>query len=132
MADGAGAGMSWGDRLSVASSSMNILSQGLGLIQSYMGASAAAEEARAAADALKKEKRYNIGVLEQRKKDQGWSDMMSAWFSGTTTGFGTSQRGTMVSNQNVLQREIDFQTEMYDVQIGNYEKAAERRFLGIF
>lgn len=132
MADAGGAGLSVSDKLNLASLGLNILSTGASLISSYMGASAAAEEARASADALKREKRYNIGVLEQRKKDQGWSDMMSAWFSGTTTGFGTSQRGAMVSNQNVLQREIDFQSEMYDIQIGNYEKAAERRFLGIF
>lgn len=125
MADGASG-------LNKIATGLEVISGGLGLIQSYMGASAAAEEARAAADALKREKRYNIGVLEQRKKDQGWADIMSAWFGGTTTGFGTSQRGAMVSNQNVLQREIDFQSEMYDIQIGNYEKAAERRFLGIF
>lgn len=118
--------------LSNASASMNIIATGASLLSSAMSASANRAAARAQADALKREKRYNIGLMEFEKRERGWIDMMSAWASGTTTGIGTSTYGAMMSNQDVLQKEIDFQSEMYDLQIGQAERQSKQRFLGIF
>lgn len=118
--------------LSNVSASMNIIATGASLLSSAMSASANRAAARAKADALKREKRFNIGLMEFEKKERGWLDMMSAWASGTTTGIGTSTYGAMMSNQDVLQKEIDFQSEMYDLQIGQAERQSKERFLGIF
>lgn len=118
--------------LSNASASMNIIATGAGLLSSAMSASASRAAARAQANALKRERRYNIGLMEFEKRERGWIDMMSAWASGTTTGIGTSTYGAMMSNQDVLQKEIDFQSEMYDLQIGQAERQSKQRFLGIF
>lgn len=118
--------------LSNASASMNIIATGASLLSSAMSASANRAAARAQADALKRERRYNIGLMEFEKRERGWIDMMSAWASGTTTGIGTSTYGAMMSNQDVLQKEIDFQSEMYDLQIGQAERQSKQRFLGIF
>lgn len=118
--------------LANASATMNIISAGAGLLSSAMSASASRAAARAKMDALKREKRYNIGLMEFEKKDRGFQDMMTAWASGTTTGIGTSTYGAMMSNQDVLQKEIDFQSEMYDTQIGMAKQQSKERFLGIF
>lgn len=118
--------------LSNASASMNIIATGASLLSSAMLVSANRAAARAQANALKREKRYNIGLMEFEKRERGWIDMMSAWASGTTTGIGTSTYGAMMSNQDVLQKEIDFQSEMYDLQIGQAERQSKQRFLGIF
>lgn len=118
--------------LSNASSAMNIIATGASLLSSAMSASANRATARAQANALKREKRYNIGLMEFEKRERGWIDMMSAWASGTTTGIGTSTYGAMMNNQDVLQKEIDFQSEMYDLQIGQAERQSKQRFLGIF
>jgi hypothetical protein len=118
--------------LSNASSAMNIIATGASLLSGAMSASANRAAARAQAAALKREKRYNIGLMEFEKRERGWIDMMSAWASGTTTGIGTSTYGAMMSNQDVLQKEIDFQSEQYDIQIGMAKKQSKQRFLGIF
>lgn len=118
--------------LSNASASMNIIATGASLLSSVMSASANRAAARAQADALKREKRYNLGLMEFEKRERGWIDMMSAWSSGTTSNIGTSTYAAMLSNQDVLQKEIDFQSEMYDLQIGQADKQSKQRFLGIF
>lgn len=118
--------------LSNASSAMNIIATGASLLSGAMSASANRAAARAQAAALKREKRYNIGLMEFEKRERGWIDMMSAWASGATTGIGTSTYGAMMSNQDVLQKEIDFQSEMYDLQIGQAKRQSKQRFLGIF
>ena len=118
--------------LSNASATMGIISAGAGLLSSAMSASANRAAARAQADALKREKRYNLGLMEFEKKERGYIDMMTAWSSGTTASIGTSDYGAMMSNQDVLQKEIDFQREQYDLQIGMAEKQSKQRFLGIF
>ena len=127
---GEAAGASTG--LSNASATMGIISACAGLLSSAMSASANREAARAQADALKREKRYNLGLMEFEKKERGYIDMMTAWSSGTTASIGTSDYGAMMSNQDVLQKEIDFQREQYDLQIGMAEKQSKQRFLGIF
>lgn len=118
--------------LSNASASMNIIATGASLLSSAMAASANRAAARAQKDALWREKRYNIGLMEFEKRERGWIDMMSAWSSGTTSNIGTSTYAAMLSNQDVLQKEIDFQSEMYDLQIGQADKQSKQRFLGIF
>ena len=130
MAEEAAAGASTG--LSNASATLGIISVGAGLLSSAMSASANRAAARAQADALKREKRYNLGLMEFEKKERGYIDMMTAWSSGTTASIGTSDYGAMMSNQDVLQKEIDFQREQYDLQIGMAEKQSKQRFLGIF
>lgn len=127
---GEAAGASTG--LSNASATLGIISVGAGLLSSAMSASANRAAARAQADALKREKRYNLGLMEFEKKERGYIDMMTAWSSGTTASIGTSDYGAMMSNQDVLQKEIDFQREQYDLQIGMAEKQSKQRFLGIF
>ena len=118
--------------LSNASATMNIIGTGASLLSSAMSASANRAAARAQADALKREKRYNLSLMEFEKRERGWIDMMTAWSSGTTASIGTSDYGAMMSNQDVLQKEIDFQREQYDLQIGMAEKQSKQRFLGIF
>ena len=118
--------------LSNASATMNIIGTGASLLSSAMAAAANRANARAQADALKREKKYNIGLMEFEKRERSWIDMMSAWASGTTTSMGTSTYGAIMSNQDVLQKEIDFQKEQYDINIGNLEQQSKRRFLGIF
>lgn len=118
--------------LSNASASMNIIATGASLLSSAMSASANRAAARAQKDALMREARYNIGLMEFEKKERQWIDMMTAWSSGTNTNIGTSTYGAMMSNQNVLQKEIDFQREQYSIQIGMAEKQSKQRFLGIF
>lgn len=127
---GEAAGASTG--LSNASATLGIISVGAGLLSSAMSASANRAAARAQADALKREKRYNLGLMEFEKRERGYIDMMTAWSSGTTASIGTSDYGAMMSNQDVLQKEIDFQREQYDLQIGMAEKQSKQRFLGIF
>lgn len=118
--------------LSNASATMGIISAGASLLSSAMSASANRAAARAQADALKREKRYNLGLMEFEKRERGYIDIMTAWSSGTTASIGTSDYGAMMSNQDVLQKEIDFQREQYDLQIGMAEKQSKQRFLGIF
>lgn len=118
--------------LSNASATMNIIGTGASLLSSAMAAAANRANARAQADALKREKKYNIGLMEFEKRERSWIDMMSAWASGTTTSMGTSTYGAIMSNQDVLQKEIEFQKEQYDINIGNLEQQSKRRFLGIF
>lgn len=127
---GESAGASTG--LSNVSATLGIISVGAGLLSSAMSASANRAAARAQADALKREKRYNLGLMEFEKRERGYIDMMTAWSSGTTVSIGTSDYGAMMSNQDVLQKEIDFQREQYDLQIGMAEKQSKQRFLGIF
>lgn len=118
--------------LSNTSATLGIISVGAGLLSSAMSASANRAAARAQADALKREKNYNLRLMEFEKKERGYIDMMTAWSSGTTASIGTSDYGAMMSNQDVLQKEIDFQREQYDLQIGMAEQQASQRFLGIF
>lgn len=113
-------------------SGLDVISTGASLLSAFYSSSAAAEAAGAKRDALKREKRFNINLMKFEREERGWIDMMSAWASGTTSGIGTSTYGAMMSNQNVLQREIDFQTEKYDTEIANLNKQSKQRFLGIF
>jgi hypothetical protein len=121
-------GSFWGD----LGSGLSVISAGASLLSAFYSSSAAAEAAGAKRDALKREKRFNINLMKFEREERGWIDMMSAWASGTTAGIGTSTYGAMMSNQNVLQREIEFQTEKYDTEIKNLNKQSKQRFLGIF
>lgn len=114
------------------SSGLAIVSTGASLLSGIFNAQAQRQEARATVNALKKEKDFNLGVLRQQKIDQYWSDAMSLWRSGMSTGTGTSAAAVIGSNQRVLERNIDFQASQYDTQIANAKAAAGRRFLGIF
>lgn len=118
--------------LANASAAMNIIATGASLISSAMSASANRAAARAQANALRREKEYNIRLMEFEKRERKWIDMMSAWSSGTTASIGTSTYGAMMSNQDVLQKEIEFQREQYDIQIGMADQQSKRRFLGVF
>lgn len=109
-----------------------IASFGLNFASGISSASANRKQARATLAALQAEKQYNIGLLKQQKKDKYWADLMSAWASGTTTGIGTSTYGATMSNQSVLESEIQFQEQQYNTQIAAAEQASKQRFLGIF
>lgn len=118
--------------LANASAIMGIISAGAGLLSGALEVSANRKQARATLAALQAEKRYNIGLLKQQKKDKYWADLMSAWASGTTAGIGTSTYGATMSNQSVLESEIQFQEQQYNTQIAAAEQASKQRFLGIF
>lgn len=127
-----GTASSGGSILGSVSLGLNVVSAGAGLLSAFYGRSAASEAARAKADALKREKFFNLNLMKREKAERGWVDMMSSWASGTTYGVGTSTYGAMMSNQAILQKEIDFQEEQYNMEIANLEKQAGQRFLGIF
>lgn len=125
-------GFDWGSLLSGVSVGVGIFNAGMGLLSGIFSARADRENARATASALREEKNYNIGVLNQQAVDQMWSDTMSLWRRGLSTGAGTSADAVIKNNQKVLRDNINFQSRMYDVKIANADAAAERRFLGIF
>lgn len=110
---------------------MDFIGTGASLLSSAFGRSSQSASARASADALKKEKVWNLSVLKQQKTDQFWGDLMSMWRSGQTVTGGTSAAAVINSNQDVLQRNIDFTGQQYDIQIANAKEAAKARFMGI-
>lgn len=111
---------------------LGIASFGLQLMGDWLNAQSEKENALSKVYALRKERNFNIGLLKTRKKDKFWTDMMSAWASGTSTGIGTSTFGAIQSNQQVLEEEIKFQEAQYKTQIQNMEEFAHSRFFGIF
>lgn len=117
---------------SIAGGVGSIINMGLSLFSGIENMRAQREEARAMASALREEKNFNIGVLRQLAIDQKWSDIMSQWRSGLSVVGGTSAQAIVENNQNVINREINFRSSMYNRQIANAEAAADRRFLGIF
>lgn len=105
---------------------------GLGFASNIFGASANRKAARATVAALQAEKKYNIGLLRQQKQDKYWTDLMSAWASGTKANLGSSVAGAIASNQQVLADNIAFQEQQYNAQISMAQQQAKQRFLGIF
>ena len=95
------------------------------------GASAARKSARAQMAALKAEKNWNLGVMEQNKIDTYARNVISSYGSGIdpTTG---SNRAVINQNQQVLQDEIDFQKAQYAAQMKNLKAQSKQKFLGIF
>lgn len=111
---------------------LGIANFGLSFASNIFSASANRSRARATLASLRAEKEYNIGLLRKQKKDKYWTDLMSAWASGTTSGIGTSTWGVTLSNQDVLESEIQFQEQQYNNQIKAAKMASKQRFLGVF
>lgn len=104
---------------------------GLQVAGGISGASAQRKQARAQMKALQQEKAWNLGVMQRNKEDVYAANILSSWGSGIdpTTG---STAGIIASNQQVLQDEIAFQSNQYDIQIANAMAASKQKYLGIF
>lgn len=110
-----------------------LLAVGLGMnvMQGALGASAARKSARASMAALAAEKSWNLGVMRQNKIDTYASNVLSSWGSGIDPMTG-SNRAVIENNQRVLQDEIDFREQQYNIQLENLRAQSKQKFLGLF
>ena len=96
-----------------------------------LSASAARESARAKMAALKLEKNWNIGVMEQNAQDVYAKSVLSAFGSGISSSTG-STAAIIANNQRVLDDEIKFRESQYDIELRNLKAQSKQRFMGIF
>lgn len=108
-----------------------VIQAGAGILGGIFGASAVRQEARANMEAIASEKRWNMGVMEQQKEDVLRQNFLDAYTSGLESGTGTT-RAVIENNQNVLQREINFRGEQYDIAYNNQKAKSKQKYLGIF
>ena len=108
-----------------------VASFGMSFAQGAFGASAARKSARASMAALQSEKAWNLGVMERSKEDRYASDLLSAYGSGISSATG-STRAIIENNQQVMQDEINFRRQQYDIQLKNLEAQSKQKFLGLF
>ena len=104
---------------------------GLSLISGAMGASAARKAARARMSALKQEKAWNLGVMRRNKEDVYASNILSSYASGINPMTG-SNAAVILGNQAVLQDEINFQEQQYNMELKNLKAQSKQKFLGLF
>ena len=69
--------------------------------------------------------------MEQNKIDTYAKNILSSYGSGISSETG-SNRAIIEQNQDVLQREIQFQKQQYNAQIAGLKAQSKQRFLGIF
>lgn len=103
----------------------------MSIMSGRMGAAAARESALAKMRALELEKNWNLGVMRRNKEDVYAKNILSSYGSGIdpTTG---SNRAIIRQNQGVLEDEIRFQEQQYNIQIANLNAQSKQKFLGIF
>lgn len=114
------------------SAAIALASLGIAVGTGISNASAARKSARAEMAAMQEEKEYNLEVLRQEKTDKFWSDQMSQWRTGQSLDYGTSAEAVTTNNQNVLQRNIDFQESQYNIKLKNLKQQSKQRYLGMF
>lgn len=107
------------------------ISLGMNFAQGISGASAARKSARAQMAALTQEKAWNLSVMRRNKLDTYASNILQSWGSGINYATG-SNRAVIENNQNVLQDEINFQEQQYDIQLKNLKAQSKQKFLGLF
>lgn len=104
---------------------------GMNVMQGALGASAARKSARASMAALDAEKSWNLGVMRQNKIDTYARNILDSWGSGIDPMTG-SNRAVIENNQRVLQDEINFREQQYDIQLENLRAQSKQKFLGLF
>lgn len=108
-----------------------VASFGSSILSGAMSASASRKQARAQRRALQLEKDWNLGVMERNRDDVYASNILESWGSGIDYGSGSTQ-AVISNNQRVLQNEIDFRREQYDIELKNLKAQSKQKFLGIF
>ena len=104
---------------------------GMSMMQGAMGASASRKQARAQMKALRLEKDWNLGVMARNREDVYASNILESWGSGINP-FTGSTEAVISNNQRVLQNEIDFRRQQYDIELKNLKAQSKQKFLGIF
>lgn len=104
---------------------------GMNVIQGAFGASASRKAARAQMAALEAEKTWNIGAMRRNKADVYASNVLQSWGSGINYATG-STAAVIANNQQVLEDEIKFQEQQYDIQIANLRAQSKKKYLGVF
>lgn len=104
---------------------------GMNMISGVLGASAARKSARAKMAALESEKAWNLNVMRRNKADVYASNILESWGSGINPMTG-SNAAVIRENQKVLQEEIDFRGQQYDIEIANLKAQSKQKYLGLF
>ena len=104
---------------------------GMNMIQGALSAAANRESARAKMSALKSEKMWNLGVMRQNKIDTYARNILESYGSGISSASG-SNLAVIMKNQQVLQDEINFREEQYNIELKNLKAQSKQRYLGIF
>lgn len=104
---------------------------GMSMISGALGASAARESARAKMAALSNEKAWNLNVMRRNKADVYASNILESWGSGINPMTG-SNAAVIMGNQAVLQDEINFREQQYDIEMKNLKAQSKQKFLGLF
>lgn len=103
----------------------------MGIAQGAMTASANRQMAEANMAALKLEKAWNMRVMGQNKRDVYARNILESWGAGIDPTSG-SQAAVIKNNQRVLQEEMNFREQQYDIQIQNLKAQSKQKFLGLF
>lgn len=104
---------------------------GMTMISGALSASASRESARAKMSALKSEKAWNLGVMRQNKIDTYARNILESYASGIDPASG-SNLAVIMKNQQVLQDEINFREEQYNIELKNLKAQSKQKYLGIF
>lgn len=102
-----------------------------GVASGIFSASANRQAARANMKAIKSESAWNIGVMKRNKEDVLQQNFLQSYASGIDYSTGSTAE-VIENNQEVLQREIDFQKEQYDIAYKTAKAQSKQRYLGIF
>lgn len=108
-----------------------VASFGMSIASGITGASAARKSARASMAALKAEKNWNLGVMERNKEDVYAQNLLQAYGSGISSSTG-STAAVIANNQQVLEDEIRFREQQYNIELKNLKAQSKQKFLGLF
>lgn len=110
-----------------------LLAIGLGLqfAGGISSASATRKAARAQMAALEAEKTWNINAMRRNKIDVYASNILQSWGAGIKSSTG-STAAIIAENQRVMEDEIQFQAQQYDIEIANLRAQSKKKYLGIF
>ncbi len=110
---------------------LNFVDFVMGVQASAYSHSAKTSSAWAKMVALGLEKSWNLNVMRQQKKDLYARNILEAYGSGVNPITGST--GAVISNnQQVLQDEINFREQQYNMELKNLEAQSKQKFLGIF
>ena len=104
---------------------------GMNMISGALSASAARESARAKMSALSNEKAWNLNVMRKNKADVYARNILESWGSGINPMTG-SNLAIIMGNQAVLQDEINFREQQYDIEMKNLKAQSKQKYLGLF
>lgn len=127
----ASAAASASSALGWANIGLGVAGLGMSLISGALSASSARKAARAKMSALSNEKTWNLNVMRRNKADVYASNILESWGSGINSMTG-SNLAVIMGNQAVLQDEINFREQQYDIEMKNLKAQSKQKYLGLF